>query len=706
MTAGKTVPELTAETPPIVGTDELVVYRSPGPLKRATAATVRTYMSAASQPLDADLTAIAALTSAADKLPYATGAQTWAMTDLTAAGRALLDDASAEAQQATLGTFATRALAIAATIPAPLTTIALRGYTTAGDGGAAIYKRAGSEPSHAGKLQSADGQWWVIAETSLKPAMFGAIGAAAIANATTDESAAILALLQTSLAIQGPIVDDGLWHGCANRVTFNASTAAMPPIFLRLCGLTGGSFTGGILLLLSNIVNLSLNIEVDAQNRAAYAVYLDSCPNATITPRLKNVVNTAVPPADATAWHLHIANSSNVLVFDPQIDTAAAYVSRGIHVADTSPRCTVFGGKISNMTSTGSNPDNDADGVVFDGATSVNAQGWVNRTRFENIGKRAVKALAGNVLVENVTGTSVATYGYCAISFYGALGGIARNCNFVFTNQVSIVIEIGSSVAVANVEIVGNSYSGPSVTSGTQRFIKAVTNVSNLYVARNRAADCSNFFDAFGQSVTDAVFEDNSSTGCFASEIQGLTATRVAVRRHKADYSAAGYLLGFTNITNCEVTDCTFNNFGLLFFPLVAGDTRLRTGYGNINGGVAITEQIFANGLVAGYRASTPSSGRYIVGDRFQNSAPTVGQPKAWVCTVAGYIAPAWAPSTVYSSAYIVRTNDSGKIYLLTTAGTSAGSGGPTGTGSGITDGSCVWDYLGVLGTFVSEGNL
>lgn len=44
MTVGKTVPELTAETPPIVGTDEVVVYRSPGPLKRTTAATVRTYM--------------------------------------------------------------------------------------------------------------------------------------------------------------------------------------------------------------------------------------------------------------------------------------------------------------------------------------------------------------------------------------------------------------------------------------------------------------------------------------------------------------------------------------------------------------------------------------------------------------------------------------------------------------------------------------
>lgn len=61
------------------------------------------------QPLDADLTAIAALTSAANKVPYATGAGTWALADLTAAGRALLDDANAAAQLATLGLTATAA---------------------------------------------------------------------------------------------------------------------------------------------------------------------------------------------------------------------------------------------------------------------------------------------------------------------------------------------------------------------------------------------------------------------------------------------------------------------------------------------------------------------------------------------------------------------------------------------------------------------
>jgi hypothetical protein len=45
------------------------------------------------QPLDADLTAIAALTSAANKLPYATGSGAWALTDFNAAGRAIVNSA-------------------------------------------------------------------------------------------------------------------------------------------------------------------------------------------------------------------------------------------------------------------------------------------------------------------------------------------------------------------------------------------------------------------------------------------------------------------------------------------------------------------------------------------------------------------------------------------------------------------------------------
>lgn len=57
----------------------------------------------ATQPLDPDLTAIAALTSAANKIPYATGAGTWALADLTAYARTLFATASSGAAQTALG---------------------------------------------------------------------------------------------------------------------------------------------------------------------------------------------------------------------------------------------------------------------------------------------------------------------------------------------------------------------------------------------------------------------------------------------------------------------------------------------------------------------------------------------------------------------------------------------------------------------------
>lgn len=58
---------------------------------------------AAKQPLDATLTALAAVTTAADQLIYATGSDTFSTTSFTATGRSLVDDTSTANMRTTLG---------------------------------------------------------------------------------------------------------------------------------------------------------------------------------------------------------------------------------------------------------------------------------------------------------------------------------------------------------------------------------------------------------------------------------------------------------------------------------------------------------------------------------------------------------------------------------------------------------------------------
>lgn len=79
-----------------------IVYVPSGALNSVTVQAALDELEAEKQPLDATLTSLAALGTAADRLAYTTGINTWAETPLTAAARTILDDASVSAIRTTL----------------------------------------------------------------------------------------------------------------------------------------------------------------------------------------------------------------------------------------------------------------------------------------------------------------------------------------------------------------------------------------------------------------------------------------------------------------------------------------------------------------------------------------------------------------------------------------------------------------------------
>lgn len=92
-----------AKLPVLAGNGDFIVKVNTGgtALESISNASVLTLIGG--QPLDTDLSAIAALSSAADKMPYATGGGTWALATLSSFARTLLDDATAVIARATLG---------------------------------------------------------------------------------------------------------------------------------------------------------------------------------------------------------------------------------------------------------------------------------------------------------------------------------------------------------------------------------------------------------------------------------------------------------------------------------------------------------------------------------------------------------------------------------------------------------------------------
>lgn len=140
---------------------------------------------------------------------------------------------------------------------------------------------------------------------------------------------------------------------------------------------------------------------------------------------------------------------------------------------------------------------------------------------------------------------------------------------------------------------------------------------------------------------------------------------------------------------------------------------KIRTGAVPANCGAADSGTVLATiALPADWMASAAAGSKAMTGTWQDSSADASGLAAHYriyasdgvTCHLQGLVSQPWAGSAAF--ALNQQVHNGGNVYKCTTAGTSAASGGPSGTGSGITDGSAVWTYVGTQDMGLDNTNI
>lgn len=600
--------------------------------------------------------------------------------------------------------YATVAAAAAATIPNTAQYVRTAGYATAGDGGDALYKRVGSPA--VGGFTSADGAFWAyVVEGPVRLEQFGG-GVSASDNTTAFGVALQQVSVGSSFYIFGPQIQ--LLGG-----TYNFLTTIDLKKIITIEGASGPAMVSGSGTIMKFPAN-TMGIIVNRYNTLGETGQITPTTGADGS-TFRNLMIRGGGGTDQTRhgiWMIARATLENIDVW--------SFPGNNVEI---------------NSTVGGANP------------TEGNCNGWF---------MKSVYVLGSGLHGYHVDGSD-ANAGvaiFCGVLSAGCAG--VYDSSFLGNTWVGIEVDSNASLNLGRVSFGGNDYQlikgtpgiGAATTPGTNSAVWALIAAGATQPAWDSGAtyvvSCSVFADSVNSTGSflgvyiEGGYGINHIVGSVLVTGGGFFTSSTPLIRSAS--GVGGFLACPTGVGS--YTTLTGSSFGTFLYVSAGGgatngdilrfqqqadgqDWRLsflgpdivityqnsfravtitgpRTAFtaGRISAvpymyipATTVIGGTGANARIQNYGSAIPTTGPTARGEIMWNFSSSPGLPVGWTCITAGTNATIqWQITTAYIIGNIVFNLLN--VYICTTGGTSAGSGGPVGTGTGITDGTVVWNYV------------
>lgn len=285
---------------------------------------------------------------------------------------------------------------------------------------------------------------------------------------------------------------------------------------------------------------------------------------------------------------------------------------------------------------------------------------------------------------------------------------VVKECTFENINKNAVI----APEQVKNLDFNHNTCKNIGLTQAADNENAIISSSNADGLGANYTTVKDNIFqkDSANATINIAYSNDTALKGFYADNNQFIGATFRARLTHSAAKEYRNVKsIGYNNWQAPIINDDWMGQrrYSLGTWVDFNGVPRFKTGFTSAMGDNQGTQSVPASDTdgvtytdVVSSGSSAPILGAYRYGAIVKNTSLS-GTNWGWIQTTPGdyIVVSRWATSTNYIVRKITANGDN--VYRATQQGTSAASGtGPTGSGTGIADGTQIWDRIGTLASY------